>query len=86
MTRETVEEYIVEELNSEPRHDLDGLAFAIHEVADLSGLDEIDLMKLLLANKPIEGEYTHSYGFQTYVGRGLVELMQALYNGYEREN
>ena len=79
LTGSIVEKYITEELGSEPRHNTEFLAQAINEVAD--GVDHCsyDMMELLLANKPVDSLHTHSYGFHTANGRGLINEMQSNY-------
>ncbi len=81
LTGSIVEKYITEELSSEPRHNTEILAQAINEVADSVDHCSYDMMELLLANKPIDSLHTHSYGFHTANGRGLIEEMQ--HNYYE---
>ena len=83
MTGEQIENYIRQELNSEPRHNCEALANAINDIADEVEFDSFRLMQLLLENKPIDMLYTHSYGFHTSVGRNLIESMQNKYYEYE---
>jgi len=82
MTQDQIETYIRVDLDSKPRHDCEALASAINEVAEEVGYDSYNLMELLLANVPIDELYTHSYGFHTRNGRGLIESMQNAYNSY----
>jgi|TARA_R110000850_G_scaffold140905_1_gene262512 hypothetical protein len=82
MTKKQVEKYITEDLDSEPRHNLDALTSAFNEVSDRTNIDAYELMELLLNNKPIAGECTHSYGFHTYQGRELIEGMQGFYHEF----
>lgn len=91
MTGQEVETYIREDLESIPRHNCDALAEAINYVAlkleekrDGRYTTELELMELLLANKPISYMNTHSYGFHTSVGRELIEGMKNYY--YEENN
>jgi len=84
MTGKEVEVYIREELDSEPRHNVEALASAISIVANKVDHDEYELMQLLLENKPISKLMTHSYGFHTHSGRELIEGMQNYY--YEENN
>ena len=63
MTGEQIEKYIINELDSEPKHDCEALASAINDIADEVEFDSFRLMQLLLENKPIDMLYTHSYGF-----------------------
>jgi len=82
MTKKQVETYIRVDLDSTPRHDCKALASAINEVAKEVKHDSYALMELLLCNTPIPELYTHSYGFHTREGRGLIESMQHAYNSY----
>ena len=82
MTKTQVEMYIRTDLDSTPRHNCAALASAINEVAEEVGHDSYALMELLLCNIPIPSLYTHSYGFHTANGRGLIESMQDSYNTY----
>ncbi len=80
LTKQQVETYIREDLDSKPRHDCDYLASAINEIADASGHPSYELMELLLFNKPMESAVTHSYDFHTRYGRVLIEAMTDAYN------
>ena len=71
MTKEQVEKYIREDLNSEPIHDCGALANAITEMSQQLVHDECELMWLLLENRPINSLMTHSYGFHTANGRHI---------------
>ena len=82
MTKKQVETYIRVDLDSTPRHDCKALASAINEVAKEVKHDGYALMELLLCNTPIPELHTHSYGFHTREGRGLIESMQDSYNSY----
>ena len=79
MTGEQIENYILEELGSEPRHDVYALADAINDVAEEVEYDSFDLMRLLLENVAIDGLHTHSYGFHTANGRHLINEIQYKY-------
>ena len=79
ITAEQIENYIVNELNSKPRHNLEAMAVAINHIADEVEYDPFALMQLLLENKPIDALHTHSYGFHTANGRSIIEAMQNTY-------
>ena len=83
MTGKEVETYIKEDLDSEPRHNVDALASAISIVANKVNHDKYELMQLLLEDKPIPKLMTHSYTFHTRIGRKLIESMR---NYYYKEN
>ena len=73
-----VNDYIVNTLEQEPRHNCSALAKAITKASKKFGQDQLDMMRLLLENRPIDG-YTHSYGFHTAYGRELINTMQDYY-------
>jgi len=79
MTGEQIKDYIINELDSEPRHNCTALAEAINHIAEEVEYDSFALMQLLLENKPIDALHTHSYGFHTANGRSLIEGMQNTY-------
>ena len=80
ITGENIEYYIINELDSMPRHNCEALAVAINHIADEVEHDSFALMQLLLENKPIDALHTHSYGFHTSNGRSLIEGMQNAYH------
>ena len=82
MTGEQVREYIENELGCDPVHDVDALASAIEEVSEEINADEQELMELLLNNKPINTLMTHSYGFHTANGRGIINSLKGKYYEY----
>jgi hypothetical protein len=79
ITGEQIENYIVNDLGFQPRHNVEALAVAINHIADEVEYDSFALMQLLLENKPIDALHTHSYGFHTANGRSLIEGMQNTY-------
>lgn len=82
MTKEQIENYITNDLGSEPRHNCEALADAINEIAEEVDFDSYRLMQLLLENRPIDALHTHSYGFHTSNGRSLIEGIQNKYYEY----
>ena len=90
MTGEQVRKYIENELGCEPVHEVDALACAIEDMAneleekrDGRYTTELELMELLLANKPIKSCNTHSYTFHTRSGRYIIESLKEKYYEYE---
>ena len=83
MTGEQVRKYIENELGCEPVHDVDALASAIEEMSQQLVHDECELMYLLLENRPINSLMTHSYGFHTANGRGIINSLKGKYYEYE---
>ena len=83
MTGEQVRKYIENELGCEPVHDVDALASAIEEMAEEIDANKRELMELLLDNRPITALHTHSYGFHTANGRGIINSLKEKYYEYE---
>ena len=90
MKGKEVEKYIMRDLGCIPRHDCEALAAAITDIANeleekRNGryTTELELMELLLNNKPINSLMTHSYGFHTRSGRYLIESLKEKYYEYE---
>ena len=71
-----------DENNTVPRHDLQGLKYAANSVANDSKLDAYDIFLLVVSNTPIDGAYTHSYGFHTRNGRHLIDTFTNYYYSY----
>ena len=82
MTGKEVETYIMRDLGFIPRHDCEALATAITEIAEEIDANERELMELLLNNKPINSLMTHSYGFHTGNGRGIINSLTERYYEY----
>ena len=82
MKAQEVKDYIVEELNMQPRHDMNAMAEAITYVSNYTEIAARELMELLLANRPTSDGMSHSYGFHTRDGRELINLMQDKYYEY----
>ena len=84
MTATQITNYLVNEYG-ECRHDAYALAEAINQTQqDMDYEDEWDLFYLLVENKPINRLMTHSYGFHTRNGRGIIERIKSYY--YEFTN
>jgi len=68
----------------ECKHDPYALSEAINQTQqDMDYKDEWDLFHLLVENKPILSLHTHSYGFHTRNGRGIIERIKSYYHEYE---
>jgi hypothetical protein len=78
MTSKQIKDFIENELQSTPRHNLSALAKAITKSSKQFNQNEFDMMYLLLQNSPIDS-FTHSYGFHTAYGRELINTMQDYY-------
>ena len=86
ITTNDVTEYITEELGMKPRHNTQAIAEACNEMSSIHDCEADDIMRLILANEPIPTMYTHSYGFHTAEGRGLIAEFELLYNEYNEYN
>tara|TARA_R100000789_G_C2884135_1_gene115443 strand:- start:95 stop:349 length:255 start_codon:yes stop_codon:yes gene_type:complete len=84
MTATEITNYLVNEYG-ECRHYAYAMAEAINQTQqDMDYEDEWDLFHLLVENKPINSLMTHSYGFHTANGRGIIERIKSYY--YEFTN
>ena len=83
MTGKQVKGYIKYNLQMEPRHDVYALADAITEISQEMDHDELELLQLLIENKPINSLMTHSYGFNTANGREIINNIKEKYYEYE---
>ena len=86
MKAQEVKDYIIKELNMQPRHDMNAMAEAITYVSNHTEIAARELMELLLANRPTSDGMSHSYGFHTRDGRELINLMQDKYYEYSSTN
>ena len=84
ITADMVRNYIETDLNSTPRHDCSSLADALNEVSAEIDHDVVELMWLVLENKPIDSLHTHSYTFHTANGREIINRVKDYY--YEHES
>ena len=79
ITPSKIENYIVKNYGV-MKHDKYAMADAINEISyDMDTIDPWDIFLLIIENKPIEGVWTHSYGFQTRSGRGIIERFESYY-------
>jgi len=86
MTATQIKTYLENEYG-ECKHDAYAMSEAINDVAyELEYDDEWDLFHLLIENKPINRLMTHSYGFHTANGRGIINKIQDYYYEYESAN
>ena len=79
ITADEIENYIVENYGT-MKHDKYAFADAINEVSyDMDTVDPWDIFLLVIENKPINSVWTHSYGFQTRNGRGIIKEFESYY-------
>ena len=60
-------------------HDMDNMEYACGEISNLHDVTPKEVFLFMVEDKPIEGMYTHSYGFNTREGRALKEQFQLYY-------
>jgi len=65
--------------NLEARHNINAIKKAINILNKEVQTNAFDLFLLIVENKPIQGLYTHSYGFHTSNGRYLINTFKNLY-------
>tara|TARA_R100000081_G_scaffold41752_1_gene19538 strand:+ start:2137 stop:2409 length:273 start_codon:yes stop_codon:yes gene_type:complete len=83
MTGQEVKEYLTATYGV-CRHNPDYLAEAINQTQlDIDYENDWDLFRLLVENEPIPSLHTHSYGFHTANGRGIIEKIKSYYYEYE---
>ena len=85
MTATKITNYLVNEYG-ECKHDAYAMSEAINDMAEEIDADEWDLFHLLVENKPINSLMTHSYGFHTANGRGIIERIKSYYYEYKSNN
>ena len=85
MTATQIKTYLENEYG-ECRHDAYAMSEAINYTAEEIDANEWDLFHLLVENKPINSLMTHSYGFHTANGRGIINRIKEYYYEYEKEN
>ena len=78
MTATQIKTYLENEYG-ECKHDAYAMSEAINDMAEEIDADEWDLFHLLVENKPINRLMTHSYGFHTANGRGIIERIKNYY-------
>ena len=79
MTGKEIKDYLINNYG-ECRHDPEAMSEAINQTQqDMDYKNEWDLFHLLVENKPINSLMTHSYGFHTANGRGIIERIQNYY-------
>tara|TARA_X000001382_G_scaffold103135_1_gene77984 strand:+ start:325 stop:612 length:288 start_codon:yes stop_codon:yes gene_type:complete len=92
LTSKKVREYFNWRTDKELRHCPDCISAACNDMYvkfsnefTTPKLKAEDFMKLLFFNDPIEGLFTHSYGFHTATGRAIIESLKIKYYKYESE-
>ena len=86
LTGDIVRNYIETDLCCTVKHNCAALADALNEVSNEIEHDAVELMWLMLENKPIDNLHTHSYTFHTSNGRFIINRIKENYYEYESTN
>ena len=86
LTSKKVLDYMSYRTDEELRQCPEAIAAACNDMADELNYNAKDLLKLLFFNDPIPELYTHSYGFHTANGRGIIETIKGYYYEYKSTN
>ena len=79
LTERGIERYLTERYGV-VRHDVSKLMKASRAVAKRHGCKPIEVFHFMIENEPIDGLYTHSYGFNTRLGRHIKDEFTQKYN------
>ena len=74
-----IERYLIETYGV-VRHDVAKLMKASQSVAKRYGCKPIEVFHFMIEDEPIDGLYTHSYGFNTREGRHIKDEFTQKYN------
>ena len=90
LTSKKVKDYMSYRTPDGLKHCPEAIAAACNDMANeyadtdfAEGADALDYLRLLFFNDPIPGLYTHSYGFHTANGRGIIETIKSYYYEYK---
>ena len=91
LTSKKVRDYMSYRTSEGMRHCPEAIAAACNDMANeysdtdfAKAAEPLDYMRLLFFNDPIEGMFTHSYGFHTRTGRAIIEQLKSRY--YEHKS
>ena len=84
LTSKKVKEYMKYRTDEKLKQCPDCIAEACNDVAiKFNHHDPLAFMRLLFFNDPIPGLYSHSYGFHTANGRGIIDTIIGYYYEYK---
>ena len=78
LTVKLIDNYLTENYGG-ARHCVKTIKKACDIIAKEYEYTPIDIFYLIIENKPIEGSYTHSYGFHTRHGRDIINTFKNTY-------
>ena len=70
LTTSGIKNYLIKNYG-EVRHECDKLKKAFQTISKRYGCTPIEMFHFIIEDEPIKGLYTHSYGFNTSIGRGI---------------
>ena len=79
LTTKGMERHLVENYG-EVRHNLDAMRLACVETAKQFNCKALDMFYFMIEQQPIPNLYTHSYGFNTGLGREIRQQFESNYN------
>jgi hypothetical protein len=79
MKATSIKNYLIENYGY-CKHDHVKAAKALRFVSKKFSLESDDVFHLVFENRPIEGAYTHSYGFHTNFGREIINTFSNKYH------
>ena len=79
LTESGIERYLTQTYGV-VRHDVSKLMKASQAVAKSYGCKPIEVFHFMIENEPIDGLHTHSYGFNTRLGRHIKDEFTQKYN------
>jgi len=78
LTTKSAKEYILNEYGY-IKHDIKKLVKASRTTAKQYNCSPLEIFFFMVENEPIKGIYTHSYGFNTRLGREIKETFKNNY-------
>ena len=80
LTTNGIKNYLIKNYG-EIRHDLDAMRLACVETAKQFNCKALDVFYFMIEQEPIPNLYTHSYGFNTRLGREIRQQFEINYYG-----
>ena len=78
LTENNIKKYLIENYG-EVRHNLDAMRLACVETAKQFNCKALDMFYFMIEQQPIPNLYTHSYGFDTSLGREIRQQFESNY-------
>lgn len=78
LTTKKIERHLINNYG-EVRHNLDAMRLACVKTAKQFNCKALDMFYFMIEQEPIPGIYTHSYGFNTSIGREIRNQFENYY-------